>query len=562
MKKSLVCIVIFFSLNLPLLANRIYPLVMEFQADRAALSRTYANPLSEEFFERMDQLYQHWQARLEALPYNQFTEDEKLDYLLLRNYLEKTRYFHQLEQEEFNEIKVVLDILLTLESFYKGRRRAEFPQPDKLSLAFYQVEQAIAAKINSLENQVPFDSWQQAELAASAVEAFRTRLDEAYSFYADYDPDFTWWMKSPMGSMNKALADYAAFLRDFYENTAVKDDGSGIIGKPMGKEAIEKELRFNYIPYSVEELIRIGEEQYAWCEAEMIQASNELGFGDDWKAALEMVKDTYVPPGKWPEMVVELAEEASRFVEDRDLITVPDLAKETWRTTMMTAEAQRVNPFFLGGESIIISYPTSEMNHEEKMMSMRGNNPHFSRSTVHHELIPGHHLQQFMNQRHFPHRRLFNNPFWVEGWALYWEFNLWDMDFPRNAEDKVGMLFWRMHRAARIVFSLNYHLNQWTPQQCIDFLVDRVGHERKNAEAEVRRSFEGRYGPLYQLAYMIGGLQFYALKEEVTSTGQLTEKAFHDFVMTQNYVPIELLRARMKGDPLPKEFTSQWRFMD
>ena len=34
-------------------------------------------------------------------------------------------------------------------------------------------------------------------------------------------------------------------------------------------------------------------------------------------------------------------------------------------------------------------------------------------------------------------------------------------------------------------------------------LVNRVGHERANATAEVRRSFIGTYPPLYQIAYMM-----------------------------------------------------------
>ena len=72
------------------------------------------------------------------------------------------------------------------------------------------------------------------------------------------------------------------------------------------------------------------------------------------------------------------------------------------------------------------------------------------------------------------------------------------------------MLFWRSHRAARILFSLGFHLEKMTPDQAVDLLVERVGHERENARAEVRRSFAGDYGPLYQIAYMIGGLQFYA----------------------------------------------------
>ena len=57
------------------------------------------------------------------------------------------------------------------------------------------------------------------------------------------------------------------------------------------------------------------------------------------------------------------------------------------------------------------------MTHEAKMMSMRGNNIHFSRATVHHELIPGHHLQGYMTARHKTYRRLFSTPFSIEGWA-------------------------------------------------------------------------------------------------------------------------------------------------
>ena len=135
------------------------------------------------------------------------------------------------------------------------------------------------------------------------------------------------------------------------------------------------------------------------------------------------------------------------------------------------------------------------MTYEQKMMSMRGNNIHFSRSTVFHELIPGHHLQGFMAARYRTYRALFGTPFWTEGNAFYWEMLLWDRGFARGPEDRIGMLFWRMHRCARIIFSLSFHLGQMTPQQSIDFLVERVGFERANAAAEVRRSFDGSYEP-------------------------------------------------------------------
>ena len=193
------------------------------------------------------------------------------------------------------------------------------------------------------------------------------------------------------------------------------------------------------------------------------------------------------------------------------------------------------------------------------MMSMRGNNPHFAKAVIHHELIAGHHLQFYMNERNKSYRN-FYTPFWTEGWALYWEMLLWDKGFAEGPEDEIGMLFWRMHRCARIIFSLNYHLGKWTPQQCIDFLVDRVGHERANAEGEVRRSFTGGYGPLYQIAYMVGGLQFRALHQQLVVEGKWTDMDFHDAVLKENAMPVEMLRAILTQQKLEEKFETKWRF--
>ena len=119
---------------------------------------------------------------------------------------------------------------------------------------------------------------------------------------------------------------------------------------------------------------------------------------------------------------------------------------------------------------------------------------------------------------------------------------MYDLGFHDTPEEKVGALFWRMHRCARIIFSLKFHTGQWSPQESIDFLVDRVGHERDNATAEVRRSFQGGYGPLYQAGYLLGGLQLRALRRELVDSRQLTDKQFHDEILRQGNMPIALIR--------------------
>ena len=165
-----------------------------------------------------------------------------------------------------------------------------------------------------------------------------------------------------------------------------------------------------------------------------------------------------------------------------------------------------------------------------------------------------------MAGRYRPYRgAVGGTPFITEGWSLYWELLLWDMKFQKTPEDRVGALFWRMHRCARIIFSLSFHLGKMTPQQAVDFLVDRVGHERENAIAEVRRSFE-EAAPLYQAAYLLGGLQLYGLRKELIGSGKMTNRQFHDAVLKENRIPVEMIRASLTRQALTRDFRSSWRF--
>ena len=339
----------------------------------------------------------------------------------------------------------------------------------------------------------------------------QTAAKNVFDFYNGYDPLFTWWVPMTYKKMDSALTVYNQSFHTVAEMNTPHKDSSGIVGYPIGREEILSQLQYELIPYTPEELIEIANKEFAWCDKEMLKASAEMGFGSDWKKALEKVKQSYVPVGEQAAAMMKLYNESVDFLKKKDLVTIPPLAEETWRIVMMTPKQQLINPFFYGGEEFAVSYPTNTMDYDARMMSMRGNNPHFSHATVHHELIAGHYLQQFMNERVNTYRH-YETPFWTEGWSLYWEMLLWNEGFSPSPEDRIGMLFWRMHRCARIIFSLKYHLGEWTPQQCIDFLVDRVGHERANAEGEVRRSFYGGYKPLYQIGYMFGGLHFMALK--------------------------------------------------
>src|SRR5919107_3326987 len=294
----------------------------------------------------------------------------------------------------------------------------------------------------------------------------------------------------------------------------------------------------------------------------MKKASRQMGFGDDWKKALEKTKTMHPPPGGQPAMIRDLVHEAIDYLRAKDLVTVPQVDAESQRMIMMTPERQLVNPFFTGGTLISVSYPTDSMGYEARLQSMRGNNRPWSHATAFHEMIPGHNLVGYYGQRFGAYRANLGagGPFFGEGWPVYWETILYDKGFHDTPEERVGALFWRMHRCARIVFSLKFHMGQWSPQEAVDYLVERAGHEPANARAEVLRSFQGGYGPLYQAAYLLGGLQLRGLRREIVDTRQMTERAFHDEILRQGSMPVALLRLALSRQPLTPETPVEWKF--
>ncbi len=534
-------------------------IMTQYYADYGSLSRYYFIESSPARRNRMIQFIDSYQERMKQLPFDKLNAGGRVDYILFARDLANEKYDLEKEQKESDAVKNYFPFAEKIYAIEKIRQRGTQQDAQKMAGDLDAITKEIIQATKTAEKETTLNSAQYAR-AASTVKGLRSAMKSVYEFYNGYDPLFTWWIPEPYKKLDTALATYGKVFAEKKRNASpLKDDGSGIRGNPVGREELIRQLQYELIPYSPEELIDIANKEFAWCDQELLKASREMGFGDNWKQAQEKVKNSYVPAGKQPEAILKLYNESIDFLKKNDLITIPPLAEETWRMTMMSPERQLVSPFFLGGEQIIISYPTNTMSHADKLMSMRGNNPHFSRSTVHHELIAGHRLQFYMGDRYKSYRK-FGTPFWIEGWAFYWEMILWDMKFPQSPEDRIGMLFWRMHRCARIIFSLNYHLGKWTPQQCIDFLVDRVGHERANAEGEVRRSFTTDYPPLYQLAYMMGALQFYSLKKEMVDSGKMTFKQFHDSIIRENEMPVEMVRAILNNQPLPKDFKSQWKF--
>lgn len=546
-------------------SSELRELVERFSSDREVLLRFYDVPGSNLQLNRLKEFYKAWDAKLADVPYESLSVGARIDWQLLKGKLKYLLVVIDRDEKRNAEMTTVLPALDSIANLQETRRQFEPIKPMQVAKTLAKLEETLVTTRKKLTAGLAASEHVVAKSvalrAANRIADLKKVLDDWFKFYDGYDPEFSWWNRTPYTNLVTALDEHEKFLREAIVGVTF-GQGEPIIGDPIGAAGLAADLEYEMIPYTPDELITIAEKEFAWCMVEWKKVAQDMGLGDDWRAALTQTMNDHLAPGDQPSIIAWQAYEAIDYMLKNDLLTVPPLAIDVWRMTMMSAEAQKTNPFFLGGEQLRVSFPTDSMSHDEKMGSLLANNIHLARATVHHELIPGHHMQGFCRDRHNPHRKHFNTPFWVEGWALWWEFRLWDLGFPQTPENRGGMLFWRTHRCARIIFSLNFHIGKWSPQQCIDYLVDQVGHSRHTATGEVRRSFNGNYPPLYQAAYMLGAIQVRALYAELVLTGKLREKDFHDRIIQGNMMPIEMVRANLSDTMLPRDYKTSWKFSD
>jgi uncharacterized protein (DUF885 family) len=169
------------------------------------------------------------------------------------------------------------------------------------------------------------------------------------------------------------------------------------------------------------------------------------------------------------------------------------------------------------------------------------------KTLTYHEANPGHHLQTAVGLRDgasLMSNVLFSNAF-GEGWGLYAEALAHEMGL--YADDRygdLGRLKAELWRAMRLAVDTGMHAKRWTREQAIDYMVKTSGTHPDDARAEVERYV---VWPGQALGYKIGMLEIQRLRREAESAlGERFDiRAFHDEVLRDGGVPLQLLEARI-----------------
>jgi uncharacterized protein (DUF885 family) len=166
-----------------------------------------------------------------------------------------------------------------------------------------------------------------------------------------------------------------------------------------------------------------------------------------------------------------------------------------------------------------------------------------------HESVPGHHLQislaqEMENEPEF--RKHVGYSAFVEGWALYCESLGEELGMYKDPYSKFGQLSYEMWRAVRLVVDTGMHSQGWTREQAIQFFKDNTGKTDQDITVEVDRYI---VWPGQALAYKIGQLKIRELRTQAEKRqgAKFNLRAFHDAVLENGAVPLNVLSTHMEG---------------
>lgn len=166
-----------------------------------------------------------------------------------------------------------------------------------------------------------------------------------------------------------------------------------------------------------------------------------------------------------------------------------------------------------------------------------------------HEAVPGHHhqiaLQQELDLPEFRKHLAFFTAF-VEGWGLYSERLGIEMGLYDTPAKDMGRLSYEMWRACRLVVDTGIHAKGWSKSQAVQFMTDNTALSAANIEAEVNRYIAW---PGQALAYKIGELTIRRLRADAEAQlgNRFDLRAFHDAVLEQGAVPLDVLERNIKA---------------
>jgi uncharacterized protein (DUF885 family) len=310
------------------------------------------------------------------------------------------------------------------------------------------------------------------------------------------------------------------------------------------------------------ELIETAQAAYVATRDEMQSVSRQVAQQRGWKDAgyrevIAALKKEKIANDKLLEVYKGRLANMENIVRDRKIVTLPT-REAVIRLANEAESAQQPAPHIdpprlIGntGEPAEFVLPLSNPDAQPGVEMDDFKYDAITWTLTAHEARPGHELQfaKMLEQQVSTPRVVFAfNSANVEGWALYAEAVMKEY---LPLEGQLGSLQMRLMRAARAFLDPMLNLGMIQPDAAKKFLMEEVMLSEPMAKQEVDRyTFRA---PGQATSYFYGYTKLSALraKTEIALPGAFDECSYHDFIVNQGLLPLDLLEKAVMEQYVP-----------
>ena len=345
----------------------------------------------------------------------------------------------------------------------------------------------------------------------------------------------------------------------------------------IGAELFDRKLAFALdSPLGRREVVARAEDAYESVRNQMYEVSKDIYAADHpytafpdipdetykqviIRAALEKAYQVLPPRDGIVELAREQMQQATDFVVERNIVTMPDEPVEItvmpeFRRGMTAAFLVSPGPLDKGQSTFYEVSPLPADWTEEKVQSfLREYNELSIQILTIHEGVPGHYLQLALSNRYPSTLRgvLQSGPM-IEGWAVYIEGVMIDEGYQDNDPlQRLIMLKWRLRAITNAIIDTAIHVDGMTRDDAMKLMIEGGFQEEREAAMKWIRA---QLTSAQLSTYFVGYQEWVELRAEVEQAwgDEFTLRRYHDQVLSYGSPPIRYIRALILGEAIPE----------
>jgi uncharacterized protein (DUF885 family) len=354
-----------------------------------------------------------------------------------------------------------------------------------------------------------------------------------------------------------AYAKFAKFVRDDYAPQGRPDPGVWALpdGETRYRFAVRQQTTTDMTAHQIHEL---GLKSVSEIEGEMLKIARAQGFSDLKAFNAHLMQDANLHAKSGPQLL-----DLYSHYRDQMYAQLPRLFGRLPKNKLVVVPMES----FRSSDSVPADYSlgagdgsrpgrinVNEYAPEKRLLLN-------VEAIAYHEGVPGHHLQFSIAQEltDLPPFRKYNLDVnaYTEGWAFYSERLGKEVGFYREPYSDYGRLQNEMWRAVRWVVDTGVHALHWSRPQMVDFFHEHTAMDDQNIETEVNRYIAW---PAQALSYKMGQRMILQLRQRAQQElgSKFDIRAFHDAVLEEGPLPLDVLEAQMILAPVRPEI---WYFL-